>query len=74
MKRQLFDCFQTMYEDKGVSYLLDFNDTVHAYEERGRLKTGPESQDAQEIHALSQMNHIQQVEVIQGMSLHTHVF
>ncbi|XP_041351094.1 putative E3 ubiquitin-protein ligase UBR7 [Gigantopelta aegis] len=55
-----------MYENKGVSFLLDVSDTVHAYEERGRLKAGPASRDAQEIEALSQMNRVQQVEVILG--------
>ncbi|KAK7487176.1 hypothetical protein BaRGS_00021671, partial [Batillaria attramentaria] len=56
----------SMYEEEGVQFLLDDNDTVHAYEERGRSKTPTVTDSELERNALSQMNRIQQVEVLQG--------
>lgn len=55
-----------MYEEEGVSFLLDTSDTVHAYEERGRNKPSVSETDI-EHNVLSQMNRVQQVEILHGL-------
>ncbi|PVD32361.1 hypothetical protein C0Q70_07794 [Pomacea canaliculata] len=55
-----------LYEEEGVSFLLDPKDTVQAYEERGKMKTPCMSEIDLERRALSQMNRVQQVELLQG--------
>lgn len=54
------------YEEEGVQFLLDEADTVHAYEERGRSRMPTVTDSELEQNALSGMNRMQQVEVLQG--------
>lgn len=49
-----------------MEFLLDVGDTVHAYEERGRSRDPGLSELELEQSALSQMNHVQKIEVLQG--------
>ena len=62
----LFLFVQKMYADEGVEYLLDNQDTVHAYEERGKKKNGGSSQYDQAMDALKQMDRVNQMEAILG--------
>lgn len=60
---------QTLYETQGLSFLLDDQDTVHAYEEQGKAngETGqPSSRYEQGLKALSSLDRIKQVEAIEG--------
>ncbi|KAG9481817.1 hypothetical protein GDO78_010833 [Eleutherodactylus coqui] len=54
-----------MYADLEVLFLLDENDTVQAYENKGKSEEAQESRDPL-MTALSTMNRIQQVELISG--------
>ncbi|XP_071079564.1 putative E3 ubiquitin-protein ligase UBR7 [Haliotis cracherodii] len=69
-RKKLCQCVEcmTMYKDKGILFLTDDHDTVQSYEERGRQNQVPVSQHDKEVSALSQMNRIQQVELIQGFN------
>lgn len=57
---------QSLYKKEGLEFLLDVGDTVHAYEERGRSRDPGLSEQELEQSALSQMNHVQKIEVMQG--------
>lgn len=60
------DCVD-IYEKQGVSYLVDIQDTVHFYEEKGKaraLEDCPESQYEQGLKALSSLDRVRQVEAI----------
>lgn len=59
------DCIE-MYEKENVSFLLDVNDTVHAYELRGKNRVGENSASSYEagMKALSSMERTAQVEAI----------
>ena len=46
--------------------MSDESDTVHAYEVRGKEKSTPTSQYDKGLQALSNMNRLQQVEVLHG--------
>ena len=59
-------CMQLLYKKHAVEFLLDVGDTVHAYEERGRSRDPGLSELELEQSALSQMNHVQKIEVLQG--------
>ena len=59
-------CMQSLYKKHAVEFLLDVGDTVHAYEERGRSRDPGLSELELEQSALSQMNHVQKIEVLQG--------
>ncbi|XP_033735374.1 putative E3 ubiquitin-protein ligase UBR7 [Pecten maximus] len=61
------DC-KEMYKDRGISFIIDESDTVTAYEKRGKDKQTPSSQYDKGLQALSSMDRIQQVEVIQGFN------
>lgn len=58
--------FKAKYEASSIAFLLNEDDTVHAYEERGKKKRGTTSDYDEGLKALSSMNRIQQVEVVQG--------
>ncbi len=56
-----------MYEEKCVTFLTDTVDSVLAYEQRGLSRqTSSSSQYEQGMQALSNMNRIQQVEMLHG--------
>ena len=55
-----------MYIEQAVEFLPDESDTVHAYELRGKQKSTPSSQYDKGLQALSNMNRVQQVEVLHG--------
>ncbi|XP_069118451.1 putative E3 ubiquitin-protein ligase UBR7 isoform X2 [Argopecten irradians] len=57
-----------MYRDRGITFIIDESDTVTAYEKRGKEKQTPSSQYDKGLQALSSMDRIQQVEVIQGFN------
>ncbi|XP_076098227.1 putative E3 ubiquitin-protein ligase UBR7 [Mytilus galloprovincialis] len=59
------DC-KNVYCDQGIEFLSDESDTVHAYEVRGKEKSTPTSQYDKGLQALSNMNRLQQVEVLHG--------
>lgn len=54
------------YKEMGVEYLLDEDDTVHAYQEKGKLKAAnnPTTSDDETMRALSGMDHVVKVEAI----------
>lgn len=56
-----------MYKDLEVSYLTSESDSINAYEARGKKAPGDGSQYEQGMKALSTMDRVQQVEVIQGL-------
>ena len=58
-----------MYERLGVSYLLHEGDTIAAYEQIGRSKCSL-SLHEQGMEALSNLNHVQKVELLQGICLY----
>ena len=55
-----------MYSERNLEFLTDESDTVAAYELRGKQKTTPSSQYDKGLQALSNMNRLQQVEVLHG--------
>ncbi|OWF55413.1 putative E3 ubiquitin-protein ligase UBR7 [Mizuhopecten yessoensis] len=57
-----------MYKDRGITFVVDESDTVMAYEKRGQDKQTPSSQYDKGLQALSSMDRVQQVEVIQGFN------
>jgi hypothetical protein len=62
-----------MYKDQDVSYLVDVNDSVRAYEERGKESCTRQSQYDQGMEALTTMDRTQQVEVLHGtITTYTH--
>ncbi|XP_046545115.1 putative E3 ubiquitin-protein ligase UBR7 [Haliotis rubra] len=69
-RQKLCQCVEcmTMYKDKEILFLTDDHDTVQSYEERGRQNHVLVSQHDKEVNALSQMNRIQQVELLQGFN------
>ncbi|XP_014236038.1 putative E3 ubiquitin-protein ligase UBR7 [Trichogramma pretiosum] len=56
-----------LYNDEGVSYLIDPLDSVESYEEAGKAKL-KESQYEKGMKALSSLNHVQQVNAIEGFN------
>ncbi|ESP02860.1 hypothetical protein LOTGIDRAFT_212357 [Lottia gigantea] len=56
---------QKMYEEKNISFILDEDDTVHAYEDKGLASHSFTDTNALP-RALSQMDRVQQVELIHG--------
>ncbi|CAB0035587.1 unnamed protein product [Trichogramma brassicae] len=56
-----------LYNDEGVSYLIDPLDSVESYEEAGKAKL-KESQYEKGLKALSSLNHVQQVNAIEGFN------
>ncbi|CAN7995535.1 unnamed protein product [Ixodes hexagonus] len=59
------DCM-AMYEAQHVQFLLDEDDTVHSYEERGKAaQPGPETADPL-MSALGTLGRVQQIEAIHG--------
>ena len=55
-----------MYRDQGIKFITEESDTVNAYEERGKAKRATGSQYEQGMQVLSNMNRVQQVEVLHG--------
>ena len=55
-----------MYHDHDLVYLTDDSDTVAVYEKRGLDKKTPSTHQDREREALQGMNHIQQIEMVQG--------
>jgi hypothetical protein len=49
-----------------VEFLLDPEDSMLAYEERGRRRNRTPSDTELEQNALAGMNHVQKIEMIQG--------
>lgn len=56
-------CFE-LYRQHNCSYLLDEDDTVHSYEERGKASNGTESQYAKGMTALQGLDRVKQMEAI----------
>lgn len=54
-----------MYETENVSYLIDPTDSVQAYEEAGKLVRS-ESAYERGMKALASLDHVQQVNAIEG--------
>jgi hypothetical protein len=57
---------QALYKTEGVEFLLDPEDSMLAYEERGRRRNRTPSDTELEQNALAGMNHVQKIEMIQG--------
>ena len=56
-----------MYTEKNIPFITDVSDTITMYEQRGRHKDGPSSTRYERgLEALSQMNRVQQVEMLHG--------
>lgn len=56
-----------MYRQNGVEYLIDEDDTVHAYQEKGKAKAANQatiSEHDQTMNALSGMDRVAQIEAI----------
>jgi len=53
------------YEDLKISFLTDEDDTIAAYEERGKQMSTKSSYD-KGLEALQSMNRVQQVELVHG--------
>lgn len=56
-----------MYQQNGVEYLIDEDDTVHAYQEKGKAKVANQatiSEHDQTMSALSGMDRVAQIEAI----------
>lgn len=71
---KLYDNFvtpsrQAMYIDLQVKFLIDENDSIKAYEQRGKQKSGSQYESGMQL--LSGMDRIQQVEMIHGMFKHS---
>ena len=54
-----------LYDNLGVSFLTDENDSIAAYEEQGKLMSSKSSYD-KGIEALQSMNRVQQIELVHG--------
>ena len=54
-----------MYDKEKLYFLLNKEDTIAAYEEKGKEKTGRVMDSA--ANHISQMNHVQQVELMRGL-------
>ncbi|KAK7791728.1 hypothetical protein R5R35_009376 [Gryllus longicercus] len=65
-RKNLCKCERCMavYESNGLSFLLDEQDTVQAYEEKG--KANGETQYERGMKALSSMDRVQSIEAIKG--------
>merc|ERR1711988_1532457 len=61
------ECCKAVYAPRGVSYLLEEEDTVQAYEERGRKRRCSSDYD-RGMEALGSMERPQQVEMIHGFN------
>ncbi|KAK3093346.1 hypothetical protein FSP39_014316 [Pinctada imbricata] len=57
---------KVMYNERDLEFLTDNTDTVHSYETQGKEQTTPSSQYAKGMQALSGMDRLQQVEMLQG--------
>lgn len=58
-----------MYETHSLSFLMDEEDTVQAYEEQGKARGEggqPSSRYEQGLKALSSLDRVKQVEAIEG--------
>jgi E3 ubiquitin-protein ligase UBR7 len=61
-----------LYDTKGLSFLMDEQDTVQAYEEQGKASGEGGQQSSryeQGLKALSSLDRIKQVEAIEGETL-----
>lgn len=58
-----------IYKKAKVEFIIDLEDTCHFYEEIGKNKPNQETQYDKGIQALSNMNHTNQIEMIQGYNL-----
>lgn len=69
-RRKLCTCTDCnkMYLDRNIEFLTDENDTVESYELRGKQKSTPSSQYDKGLQALSNMDRVQQVEVLHGFN------
>lgn len=56
--------FQTMYKTESLIYLINSEDTIAAYEKKGKEKSSKVMENA--ANHISQMNHVQQVELMRG--------
>lgn len=61
------DCMD-LYREHDLMFLTDESDTVAVYELKGMAKKTPSTQEDKERQALQSMNHIQQIEVVQGFN------
>ena len=57
-----------MYKAENLSYLINSEDTIAAYEAKGKEKSSRVMESA--ANHISQMNHVQQVELMRGKELH----
>jgi len=57
------DCL-TMYKTENLTYLINSEDTIAAYEKKGKEKSSKVMESA--ANHISQMNHVQQVELMRG--------
>ena len=57
---------QKLYKMEGLLFLLDEDDTISAYQQRSKERPDVPSEEELQQRALSEMNHIQQIEVARG--------
>ncbi|KAJ8309475.1 hypothetical protein KUTeg_014349 [Tegillarca granosa] len=57
-----------MYKEREIEYIIDEEDTVHAYESRGKANSSASSGYDKGIQALNKMDRVQQVEVLHGFN------
>lgn len=54
-----------LYREKNIAFLLDPTDSVHAYEEAGKINSR-ESQYEKGMKALASLGHVEQMTAIEG--------
>jgi hypothetical protein len=57
------------YESEGVKYLLDSNDSVQAYEEKGAASSSAKGRYERGMEALSTLDRVNQIEAIEGTTI-----
>jgi E3 ubiquitin-protein ligase UBR7 len=59
-----------MYEEKGVSFLLDRDDTMQEYEATGKRKREEAlaRSEGAESNFMQKMGHIEQIEILHGLN------
>ena len=58
--------FQVLYESKKISFIMEEDDTVYEYEQRGRRQQGENSSYERGMMAFGSIDRINQVEVLTG--------
>jgi E3 ubiquitin-protein ligase UBR7 len=65
-RKSLCKCLQCLklYDDKKVEFLLDLEDTIHSYEEKGKEKGPKKTMYENQLDALATLPHVNQINAI----------